>query len=143
MSERVPVGRVMVDGGAGELPDYTETLPRAPESVRGARLLVGLALNAWGLSAVRDSAVLVVSELVANAVDHACGAVVELSVARTAEHRIRVAVTDMDRRQPSARSADPLDERGRGLLLVEGVSERWGVEPLPSGKQVWADLVAP
>jgi anti-sigma regulatory factor (Ser/Thr protein kinase) len=143
MSDRVCAGPGVTEVGTDGPADCTETLPRVPESARDARLLVCRALDAWGLSALRDSAVLVMSELVANAVDHACGPVVRLSVARTAERRVRVTVADMDRRPPRAGNADPLDERGRGLLLVAAVSQRWGVERSPSGKQVWADLAAP
>ncbi|WP_405583817.1 ATP-binding protein [Streptomyces sp. NBC_01190] len=41
---------------------------------------------------------------------------------------------------PQPRVACPDDERGRGLALVRGLTERWGTDFLPSGKQVWGLL---
>ncbi|MEV7084990.1 hypothetical protein AB0O07_03650 [Streptomyces sp. NPDC093085] len=58
----------MVETGTGTLPAYTETLPRLPESVSGARRLVCLALSVWGMDGLRDGAEIVTSELVTNAV---------------------------------------------------------------------------
>lgn len=60
---------------------YTETMPCEPESAGKARVLVAVALSAWGLDALADAAKVVVSELVGNAVRH------------TGCHSIRVTLT--------------------------------------------------
>jgi len=49
-------------------------------------------------------------------------------------------VIDMDRKRPVLRAVSADDEGGRGLRLVDELSDRWGVDPLPWGKRVWADL---
>ncbi|MFJ8623474.1 ATP-binding protein [Kitasatospora sp. NPDC093550] len=58
--------------------------------------------------------------------------------------RFRTEVHDAGTGRPSARSAGPDEERGRGLLLVDGLAERWGCRPRAGGVGtfVWA-LVAP
>ena len=55
---------------------------------------------------------------------------------------LRVEVEDVSERLPAEMSTPPWQqESGRGLLLVEVLAERWGVEPLPSGKRVWFEVV--
>ena len=131
----------MVETGTGTLPAYTETLPRSPESVRSARRLVDLALDVWGMGAgLRDSAELVVSELVTNAVEHARRDSVRVTVTRLGDDRVQVAVVDLSWKHPEIRPAGADEESGRGLEIVDALSGgRWGVEPLPWGKRVWAE----
>ena len=50
------------------------------------------------------------------------------------------AVVDMERKHPRLVIAGTEDEGGRGLRLVAGISQRWGVDTLRSGKRVWADV---
>lgn len=121
-------------------PAYTQTLPCTGESARRARLLVGAACAAWHLPHVADAAALVVSELLANAVRYSGGRVVRVIVSRPQRGVVRVAVTDTCRALPVPRAAEDGDEGGRGLTLVEAVSLRWGVDPLPRGKRVWAEV---
>ena len=52
-------------------------------------------------------------------------------------------VSDSSPREPRLRAAAEDEEGGRGLLLVETIAERWGVDPLPSGKRVWFELPWP
>ena len=131
----------MLETGTGTLPAYTETLPRSPESVRDARCLVGLALDVWGMNGVRDVAEVVVSELLTNAVKHARRDSVRVTVTRLSHERVQVAVVDMSRQNPRPRAASANEESGRGLEIVNVLSRgRWGVDPLPWGKRVWADL---
>ncbi|MFW3477118.1 ATP-binding protein [Streptomyces microflavus] len=131
----------MVETGAGPMPAYTETLPRSAESARRARRLVRLALNVWGLTGVQDTAELVVSELLTNAVLHARRDQARVTVVRLGEGRVRVAVVDLSKDCPAPRAAGGGAESGRGLGIVEELSGgRWGVDPLPWGKRVWATL---
>ncbi|MFD5747708.1 ATP-binding protein [Streptomyces sp. NPDC127033] len=130
----------MTEVAATGAPAYTETLPRVAESARLARLLVAHALTVWEQDELTDEAMLVVTELVANAVDHARGDSIRVTVIRLAEHRLRVEVVDRSRVQPVLRAADAHDVAGRGLALIEAVSVRWGTDLLRWGKRVWVDL---
>ncbi|ALL75053.1 hypothetical protein AD006_06590 [Pseudonocardia sp. EC080610-09] len=99
------------------------------------------ALSRWDLGPdVVDDALVVVEELVANVVDHArtrCDLVVELI-----GHVLSVAVRDRSAGAPVIRAVDTTAPRGRGLQLVDGLSESWGCAPHPDGKTVWARLAA-
>lgn len=87
---------------------------------------------------VVETAVLLVTELVSNAIEHGGGtAVIDAEID---ERRVRVCVLDDDPRLPSARMASIDAERGRGLLLVEALSSRWRAEPRSRGKAVWFEL---
>ncbi|MGW5925214.1 ATP-binding protein [Streptomyces anulatus] len=133
---------VMVETGAGPTPAYTETLPRVAASVHSARRLVRLALDVWGLTEVQVDAELVVSELLTNAVLHARrGDSVRVTATRLGEGRVRIAVVDLSKEQPSPRDAGGDQESGRGLDIVATLSGgQWGVDPLPWGKRVWATV---
>lgn len=134
-------GRFLLISPSGtSAPACSESLPRLPESAAAARRMVRTALDVWHLPMLVDGASLVVTELVANAVDHARGSCIRVTVTRTGETGVRIAVVDKDRKRPDLRPATPDDERGRGLWLVDAVSEVWGVDPLPWGKRVWAEL---
>jgi hypothetical protein len=88
-------------------------------------------------------ALLLVTELVTNAVRHACGPV-DLCV-NDAPDRFRVDVSDggSGLAEP-ARPLTPVDvyaDQGRGLFLVDQLSSSWGVVPTPGhGTQVWFEL---
>lgn len=134
---------VMVETGAGMMPAYTETLPRTPKSAHDARRLVRLALDVWGLDDVRDSAEIVISELLTNAVLHARRDSVRVTVTRLSDERVRVAVVDLSHEYPEPRPAGSDAESGRGLEIVDALSGgQWGVDPLRWGKRVWAELPA-
>ena len=117
----------------------TLMVPADQTATRAARALVrDLCATASVSPQAAETAVLLVTELVSNAIQHGGGsAVVEADVDRT---RLRVAVADSDPRLPSARLAAIDAERGRGLLLVEALSSRWGATPQDEGKKVWFEL---
>jgi PAS domain-containing protein/anti-sigma regulatory factor (Ser/Thr protein kinase) len=114
------------------------TLLAHPPAAREGRGIVRATLADWGLDELVDTACLVVSELVANAVLHAgSGIVLDL---HPVDGGVRVAVHDPDERQPQPQPLDPDSERGRGMHLVDGVATRWGVDTTSYGKRVWAEL---
>ena len=114
-------------------------LPTLPESALAARRFATQTLRGWDVPAeVADPAVLLVSELVTNAVRHAPGQV-EL-VLECSAVVLRAAVHDGTRDLPQARRADPSDEGGRGLALVAALATRWGVLHDEPGKQVWFEF---
>lgn len=86
-----------------------------------------------------DDGMLAVSELVTNAVLHGRDPLV-LRLVRS-EGCVRVEVQDGSPVSPSFSMLDPTAVTGRGLMLISAASDRWGVEPVPSGKQVWFELL--
>ena len=117
----------------------TAVLPPRAASAAQARELVTSQCLAWGMSSLSDDAALVVTELVANAVRHA-GTDIEVSCAHL-EHGVRLEVRDGSTRPLRPRPALSSDEGGRGLLLVDALSNRYGVEGEPEGKRVWVELI--
>jgi anti-sigma regulatory factor (Ser/Thr protein kinase) len=119
---------------------YAENYERVPESAAAARRLVGQALDSWGLACLADTATLVLTELVSNAIRHASGEGMRVNVTRLTERRVRVSVLDRDCSRPRMQEPEPGGERGRGLFIVNAESAAWGVDLLPGGKRIWADL---
>ncbi|MGW1817333.1 ATP-binding protein [Streptomyces sp. NPDC002125] len=116
----------MVQTGTGTLPSYAETLPRTPEAAGYARRLVALVLTVWDMNEVRDAAEMVVSELLANAVQHARCESVRLTVTRLSDSRVQVSVVDRSRAHPRRRAADSIEEPGRGLGIVDALAQGGG-----------------
>ncbi len=117
------------------------TVWRVPEAVRHARRFTRRTLRTWGVERdTMDAALLIVSELVTNALVHTEGQVrLDLSLLN---HRLRLAVADGSPRSPVKPTSIGWEATGgRGILLVEAVSAAWGSVPVSGGKQVWADLV--
>lgn len=117
------------------------TVWRVPEAARHARRFTRRSLRGWGVAdTAMDAALLVVSELVTNALVHTDGPVrLDFTLI---DRRLRVAVTDASPRTPF-QPTDPGWEAtgGRGILLVEAVSDSWGTVPVSGGKQVWSELL--
>ncbi|CAM5303150.1 ATPase [Streptomyces avidinii] len=90
-----------------------------------------------------EDALLLVSEMVANACMHAGGPTSLLL--RCTPERLRIEVTDRSPVQPVARPrADPSLPGGHGLLIVERLARQWGSEPVAGdGKCVWVEIDAP
>lgn len=114
-----------------------------PEQVAVARqLLRGYLETAQSPGADPDLPVLLVSELVTNAIVHA-GPPVTLRAQRSGD-RLRVEVCDGVSVPPVLRPQQPAgappSERGRGLFLVASLADRWGWEDHESGKAVWFEL---
>ncbi|MFH8726641.1 ATP-binding protein [Streptomyces termitum] len=116
-------------------------LPSRPESARIARRLARyVVLRQWGLGpTLAEHAVLLVSELVGNAVRHTGARVFTLRVQRR-PGRIRVEVRDPSRGLPCLMPVAELDISGRGLFLVDKLSDRWGVDLGPRGKTTWFEM---
>ncbi|WP_432145697.1 SpoIIE family protein phosphatase [Streptomyces sp. bgisy084] len=115
------------------------TVWRLPDAVMHARRFTGRTLRSWGVTAEQDVALLVVSELVTNAIAHTQGEV-RLDLTLAAD-RLRIGVNDASPRAPvKPASVDWESTGGRGLLLVEAMSASWGSVPLSGGKQVWSEI---
>ena len=109
-----------------------------PESVALTRGFTAGVLEGAGWREQVDTAVLLVSELVTNAVRHAQGPCA--LVATFAGDTFELRVEDGDPKAPTPRPADILDENGRGFVLVGALADDWGVRTLPGGKATWFTL---
>jgi anti-sigma regulatory factor (Ser/Thr protein kinase)/PAS domain-containing protein len=116
------------------------TVWRVPQAVGHARRFTRRTLRSWGVTADVDAALLVVSELVTNALVHTEGPVrLDISLVND---RLRLAVADSSPRTPVKPTSISWEATGgRGILLVEAVSATWGTLPVSGGKQVWAEFV--
>ncbi|MGI5378348.1 ATP-binding protein [Streptomyces sp. CA-251387] len=116
-------------------------LPSRPESAATARRLAQVVvLRQWGLTPkMTEDAVLLVSELVGNAVRHTGARVFGLRMRRR-RGWIRIEVRDPSRGLPCLMPVQEMDVSGRGLFLVDKLSDRWGVDLLPRGKTTWFEM---
>jgi serine/threonine-protein kinase RsbW len=116
------------------------TLPAESHSVRLARHAARVVLSAWRLAHLEESAVLIVSELVTNAVRHASGTgAVEVDLHATRAW-LRIEIQDGDRSWPQLRIPGRFEESGYGFVLVDALASKWGVRETAAGKAVWAEL---
>jgi anti-sigma regulatory factor (Ser/Thr protein kinase) len=120
------------------------TIALNPRASSAARTVVARCLGARVVASELDGAQLIVSELVANSVQHSNspdGSTITVSVELSPDW-FRVGVQD-----PGSdgvimvRAPDLQTGGGLGLALVQTLSERWGVERLAGGTKVWAQLV--
>jgi serine/threonine-protein kinase RsbW len=115
------------------------TFPNAPLSVTRARRFVTDAL-ADVAPTTRETAEILVSEVATNCVRHTSS---DFSVRiETTGPRIRVDVSDQGTGTPKLRSPSASEPSGRGLRIVDLLSDRWGVLSSPSaaGKTVWFEI---
>jgi serine/threonine-protein kinase RsbW len=126
-------------GGLG----WSRQLPLSPSGQAPglARQAARDALAAWRLEGLTETAVLLVSELVTNAIRHAStgGSAIVLRL-ETAGGWLRIEVHDAEPGQPAPRPLAGLEESGFGLVLVDAMADKWGVRQTVNGKAVWAEL---
>jgi hypothetical protein len=132
-------------------------LPTAPRLARG---FIGVVLKGWGLAGLTEVTELLVTELTTNVVRAATGqdgnprydktGKLPLLWVRLLSDRSRLVVEVWDNLPemlgaPAMRHAGPVEESGRGLEMVDKLSDDWGWETVPgwSGKRVWALLPGP
>ncbi|WP_093907149.1 ATP-binding protein [Streptomyces sp. cf386] len=113
-----------------------------PGSPAQARRLTRARLNGWSVCEdTCDTAALVVSELVTNAIVHTASEHIVCELNDGAE-LVRIAVRDEGCApgEPHPLAARPEEEHGRGLLLVDALCHAWGAQEQGSGLVVWVDL---
>jgi CheY-like chemotaxis protein len=144
-------GYALKDNELDYLVELLETLGREPAgqtavhlpalltSAGTARAFTRETLAEWNITDVVDDTLLVVTELVNNAVTHARSEChLRLSVNATA---VRVEVIDRSAATPEPLTPSSTRDHGRGLHLVDAVTAAWGVERVDdSSKMVWAEL---
>ncbi|MEU1784734.1 SpoIIE family protein phosphatase [Streptomyces sparsogenes] len=106
-----------------------------PGEVGRARRLVRERLLRWGLPEAVETAQLLVSEVVTNAIRHSHTHHVVLRLVRT--EALLCEVADDDHELPVLLSAGPDDEAGRGLRVVSALAREWGSTRAAQGKTVW------
>ncbi|MFC9396468.1 SpoIIE family protein phosphatase [Streptomyces sp. NPDC057027] len=112
-----------------------------PEALSSARHMIRAAVRAWGAGERADEIELVADELMTNALMHTDGgAIVTLRILTGPPRRLRVEVEDRSSALPRRREAGEAGVSGRGLLLVDRLSDAWGVESRGGGKCVWCEF---
>ncbi|AVV44002.1 SpoIIE family protein phosphatase [Streptomyces sp. ID05-04B] len=116
--------------------------PGDPEALTEARHMIRAAVRSWGARDRSDEIELVADELVTNALMHTEGAaIVTLRALTGGDRRLRVEVEDSSSALPRRRDAGESGVSGRGLLLVDLLTDGWGVEARGGGKCVWCEFV--
>ncbi|WP_078591819.1 SpoIIE family protein phosphatase [Streptomyces megasporus] len=128
---RAPSRRIVVPVGQDE-----------PARVADTRHQLRELLYDWMVEDQVEGAVLLLSELLTNALVHTDGdaTVVAELIGERGARRLRVEVADRSDELPHRRNPGELASRGRGLLLMEMVANAWGVEPRGEGKSIWFEI---
>jgi anti-sigma regulatory factor (Ser/Thr protein kinase) len=123
-----------------ELTGRRVRLAAGPAAPAQARRHVRAAITAWDLPADPDTAALLTSELVTNAIRHEPGPAITLAITAPPGH-LRIDVHDTAPALPAPAAGAPPDaEAGRGLMLVAALAVSWGCYRTTAGKAVWFTL---
>ncbi|MEW1686265.1 ATP-binding protein [Streptomyces sp. NPDC091265] len=128
-----------------EGPVYRADFAMGEHSARHLRRILRLYLTGWRLEGVADAAEIALTELIANVVRHVPGRRCQTFIFRLpGGEGVRVEVADGCPALPVVGEGGLLDEGGRGLLLVDAVTDKWGVEERRDGggKTVWFECLA-
>jgi PAS domain S-box-containing protein len=123
---------------AAPLASAQTALRPEPRQVAAGRRFTRDTLAAWQHPELADTACLLVSEILTNAVHHARQAI-GLRLHHTAREVI-AEITDDNAQLPRRILPAPADESGRGLTLVEALAGTWGAQLSSTGKTVWFTL---
>ena len=115
-------------------------LPACGQPVRLARQVTREVLFAWQLAGVEETAVLLVSELVSNAVRHAKGSDVITLELQAMPTCLRIEAYRCQPGLAAPRTAGEFDDLGFGCALVESLAGKWGVRETVTGTTIWAEL---
>lgn len=124
------------------MPDFEAQLHIPPVStgIGEARRFTRDHLKTWGLLAVADNAILMISELVTNAILHGGeGALLTLTYE---DLKVRAEVRDSSHAMPVVRSYSETATTGRGMVIVDALAAAWGTFSVDGGKVVWFELAA-
>jgi hypothetical protein len=116
----------------------TVQLSSSAEAPRAARAFRRDTLGSGAIDGVGDVTELLADELVSNVVRHV-GAPMQLRAVWRGSS-IRVEVDDPSTEPPVLQTPDPLDDHGRGILLVDALATRWGFDVHDTGKTVWFEI---
>ncbi|QMU73842.1 SpoIIE family protein phosphatase [Streptacidiphilus sp. P02-A3a] len=113
-----------------------------PERIAGVRAELRAILHDWAVEDHVDAALLLASELLANVLVHTDqeATLVAALHGTPGERRLRVEVADQSDEQPHRRTPGEMASSGRGLILLELLADRWGMQPRGQGKCIWFEL---
>jgi len=114
-------------------------LPLDVEAAARSREFLRDAICAPHHATALEDAELLVSELVTNGIRYAAPPIV-LRIECENQDSLRILVRDGSPLMPRLNHAEPEDERGRGMYLVDYISDEWGAERTPDGKETWFRL---
>ena len=120
-------------------PDVTFSFAADRTASRQARIALEPLLT-HDSDPLRIAVTLAASELVSNVVKHTAGGGILRVWDPKPDAPIRLEVEDFDPSPPRMLAPQSHEITGRGLQLVGTLAERWGYEPLPAGKLVWAEF---
>ncbi len=111
------------------------------EEVAGLRRVMALHLKLWGLPELTDVVQLCVTELVSNVLTHVGPGTPTTLAVSMAGTRLRIEVRDPDARAlPTLLAAADGDESGRGMAIIDAITDRWGVVLRADSKVTWCEL---
>ena len=122
------------------MPDFEAQLHVPPVStgIGEARRFTRDQLKEWGLDSIADNAVLMISELVTNAILH--GGEEALLTLLVDDLKIRAEVRDSSPSMPVVRKYSETATTGRGMVIVAALASDWGTYAVDGGKVVWFEL---
>ncbi|WP_431989480.1 ATP-binding protein [Streptomyces albogriseolus] len=127
---------------AAHIPLWRVQFLAEPEEVSALRADVRVRLRDWGVREVIDAAQLCVSELVSNVITHVGRGTPASLTLSLGDTRLRLEVRDPDTRVlPTLVEATEDAENGRGMTLIDALSDRWGVDLHRDGKVTWCEIV--
>ncbi|WP_433858808.1 SpoIIE family protein phosphatase [Streptomyces kronopolitis] len=120
--------------GPGSVADWE--VPSDPAAVAPVRSACLEMLESWGLTAIRFTTELILSELLTNAIRYGAQ---PIRVRLLLDRSLICEVSDGTSASPHLRRAATTDEGGRGLFLVAQFAQRWGTRYTPGGKVIWTE----
>ncbi|MFD8691885.1 ATP-binding protein [Streptomyces sp. NPDC059651] len=124
---------------------YRADFAMGEHSARHLRRILRLYLTGWRMTEIADAAELALTELIANVVRHVPGRRCQTFIFRLpGGEGVRVEVADASPAVPRVGGGEVLDDGGRGLVLVDALADKWGVEMRGDGggKTVWFECLA-
>ncbi|WP_042406921.1 ATP-binding SpoIIE family protein phosphatase [Streptacidiphilus carbonis] len=112
------------------------------DRIAGARAELRAIMHDWAVPDQVDATVLLATELLTNVLVHTdqAAALVATMSGQVGSRRLRLEVSDGSDELAHRRSPGEMASSGRGLILLELLSDRWGMEPRGEGKSIWFDL---
>ena len=136
-------GPVRLGWAGGARRNLQLVLPVSEHSPRLARRVARTVLTAWQLPGTQETAVLLLSELVMNAIQYAPATeTIEVDL-EAVKGCLRIEIAHQDPRWPQPLTPGESGESGFGFLLLDALASRWGVRQTAAGKAVWAELEPP
>jgi len=136
-------GPVRLGWAEGARRNLQLVLPVSEHSARLARRVARTVLAAWQLPDTQETAVLLLSELIMNAIQYARATeTIEVDL-EAVKSCLRIEIAYQDPRWPQPRTPGESGESGFGFLLLDALASRWGVRQTAAGQAVWAELEPP